>query len=67
MSVRQNSQNILILKDEVGKARRTTRDLPPKDFTYGRAIPRDPVGVQRCKLLFVYALVTSEWIYDDKS
>jgi len=46
MSVRQNSQNILILKDQVGKARRTTRDLPGEDFTYGRAIPRDPVGVQ---------------------
>lgn len=50
MSVRQASQNILILKDDVGKAKRSTRDLPGKNFNYGKAIPRDPVGVQNCKL-----------------
>jgi hypothetical protein len=50
MSVRQNSQNILILKDAVGKPKRTTRDLPTKHFSYGKEIPRDPVGVQNCKL-----------------
>lgn len=49
MSVRQNSQNILILKDAVGKPKRTTRDLPSKIFSYGKEIPRDPVGVQNCK------------------
>ena len=49
MSVRQNSQNILILKDSVGKAKRTTRDLPPSHFDFGKKIPRDPVGVQNCK------------------
>lgn len=58
MSVRQNSQNILILKDAVGKPKRTTRDLPSKIFSYGKEIPRDPVGVQN---------LTSEWIYEEKS
>lgn len=51
MSVRQNSQNILILKDDVGKAKRSTRDLPQDHFFFGKVIPRDPVGVQKCKQL----------------
>ena len=46
MSVRQASNNVLILKDDIGRARRTTRDLPPSDFSYGLTIPKDPVGVQ---------------------
>ena len=49
MSVRQNSQNILILKDDVGKAKRSTRDLPHSEFVFGQKIPRDPVGVHQCK------------------
>jgi hypothetical protein len=49
MSVRQASQNILILKDDVGLAKRTTRDLPAEAHIYGKSIPRDPVGVQQCK------------------
>ena len=53
MSVRQASQNILILKDDVGQSKRTTRDLPKSSFDYGKAIPRDPVGVQNCKLLIL--------------
>ena len=58
MSVRQNSQNILILKDAVGKPKRTTRDLPYKYFSYGKEIPRDPVGVQNRKHNFIaYSLV----------
>ena len=45
MAVRQKSHNILILKDDVGKARRTTRDLPTTNFVYGRPIERDAFNV----------------------
>jgi hypothetical protein len=49
MSVRQTSNNVLIIKDDIGKAKRTTRDLPPSDFTYGLVVAKDPVGVQERK------------------
>ena len=45
MSVRQTSNNVLILKDDIGKSKRSTRNLPPVDFAYGLSIPKDPVGV----------------------
>lgn len=45
MAVRQKSQNILILKDDVGKSRRSTRDLPKTNFIYGRPIERDEFNV----------------------
>lgn len=49
MSVRQGSNNVLIIKDDIGKARRTTRDLPPEGSTYGLVVPKDPVGVAQRK------------------
>lgn len=49
MSVRQSAQNVLILKDDVGRPKRTTRDLPPEQHTYGKTIPRDKYGVQQRK------------------
>ena len=49
MSVRQTSNNILIIKDDIGKAKRSTRDLPPEGSAYGLVIPKDPVGVAQCK------------------
>ena len=45
MSVRQTSNNILIIKDDVGRAKRSTRDLPPEGSSYGLVIPKDPYGV----------------------
>ena len=28
--------NYLVLKDDVGKAKPTTRNLPPEEFSYGK-------------------------------
>lgn len=53
MSVRQGSNNVLILKDDIGKPKPSTRNLPAEHHCYGKAIPRDPVGVQQCKRLSV--------------
>ena len=49
MSVRQSSNNVLIMKDDIGKSKPATRNLPAEGHCYGKAIPRDPVGVQQRK------------------
>lgn len=50
MSVRQESNDVLVLKDEVGQAKRSTRKLPFQGHTYGKQIPKDKHGVSICKL-----------------
>lgn len=35
------SKNILLLKDEVGKPKPTTRTLPNSSFRYGKPLNRD--------------------------
>ena len=35
-------QNILLVKDDIGKAKPITRKLPADQFTYGKAEKRDP-------------------------
>ena len=37
-------ENMLLVKDDVGKARPSTYNLPPSDFAYGKALPRDKEG-----------------------
>ena len=49
--MRQNSANVLLVKDDVGKSKRSTRDLPAEGHTFGLRGPRDPVGVSARKLL----------------
>ena len=49
MSVRQESNDVLVLKDEVGQAKRSTRKLPFQGHTYGKQIPKDKHGVSVCK------------------
>ena len=36
-----NKKNLLLVKDDVGRAKPVTRDLPPEGFTYGKADRRD--------------------------
>jgi hypothetical protein len=36
--------NHMLLKDDVGKSKPTTRDLPSEQFVYGRPEIRDPEG-----------------------
>lgn len=39
----------MILKDDVGQAKATTRDLPSFEHTYGKFVLKDPIGVQQRK------------------
>lgn len=41
----QNSNNVLLTKDEVGKPKPCTRALPDPKYTYGQKIPHDKEGV----------------------
>ena len=40
----QKSGNYLIVKDDVGKAKPTVRQLPPQDFAYGKKVVPDAMG-----------------------
>ena len=42
---RPKCDNYLLLKDDVGKGKPTTRDLPPDGFTFGKTEVRDLEGV----------------------
>ena len=39
--MKRSFYNHLLLKDDVGKSKPTTRDLPDERFTYGKAEARD--------------------------
>ena len=47
-----NKKNLLLVKDDVGKAKPATRDLPPDGFTFGKADRRDQENA---------GVVTSSW------
>jgi Domain of unknown function (DUF4483) len=47
-----NKKNQLLVKDDVGRAKPATRDLPPEGFTYGKADRRDHENA---------GVVTSSW------
>lgn len=47
-----NKKNLLLVKDDVGRAKPNTRDLPPEGFTFGRADRRDQENA---------GVVTSSW------
>ena len=34
-------ENILLVKDDIGKSKPSTYNLPTGDFAYGKALPRD--------------------------
>ena len=41
--------NVLLVKDNVGRAKPSTRDLPPNNFAYGKAAIPDAEGVSQRK------------------
>jgi hypothetical protein len=41
------SHNYLLAKDDVGKAKPTTRKLPTNDHAYGKVDTKDPEGVSQ--------------------
>lgn len=53
-----NKKNILLVKDDVGKAKPCTVKLPPQDFAFGKADIKDQAGV---------GVITSSWLQHNKS
>jgi hypothetical protein len=54
----KNTKNYLLVKDDVGKSKPATRDLPPQGFCYGRPDKKDQEGA---------GLVTSSWKAHEQS
>ncbi|CAK63477.1 unnamed protein product (macronuclear) [Paramecium tetraurelia] len=44
------SKNILLLKDDIGKPKPSTRNLPGNNFAYGKQSKRDPIQIQFANL-----------------
>lgn len=53
-----NKKNQLLVKDDVGKAKPATRDLPPDGFTFGRADKKDQENA---------GIITSSWKMHEQS
>lgn len=47
----RRTTNTLLVKDDVGRAKPSTRDLPPSSFAYGKAAVPDAEGVSQGKYL----------------
>ena len=68
-------QNILLLKDDVGRPKPSTRRLPGNDFTFGKPEIRDPEDAGKGKsiqvhipfLTFMPFKVASYWQYSKES
>ena len=41
----KETKNVLLAKDDVGKSKPITRDLPPEMFAYGKSEEKDIEGV----------------------
>ncbi len=62
----RRSYNTLLLKDDIGKAKPTARDLPPAEFTYGQPIFKETDGVDKrmnktWSILTFFFLVVTKW------
>ena len=74
---KRRAQNIMLVKDDVGKAKPSTRPLPPAEHTFGLLVKRDEVGVKGCKYNFqsffsqlislCLVTVTSHWVTHKQS
>ena len=53
----RSSTNYLLAKDDVGRSKPTTRDLPHSSHAFGYANRPDAVGVGGCKLLKLLKLI----------
>ena len=49
-----SSKNILLQKDDVGRPKSTTRNLPPPNHTYGKSEARDKEGVGHLTTVWKY-------------
>ena len=46
-------QNVLLVKDDVGRPKPTTRKLPQENFTFGKPEKRDPEDAGKGKFLVI--------------
>ena len=53
-----NPRNQLLAKDDVGRGKPNTRDLPPEGFTFGKPDRKDPEGA---------SIVTQSWKAHEQS
>lgn len=51
----RQTKDVLLVKDSVGHAKPTTRDLPPSDFAYGKCEEGDPEGVSQSNCLLIHS------------
>ena len=69
--LRNTASNILLLRDDVGMPKPTTRELPAFGHAYGLQGTRDPHNVAACKFisvfLMIFVLVTSKWVPHNNS
>lgn len=54
----RNMKNYLLVKDDVGRSKPTTRDLPKGDHAFGHAAIPDKEGVGACKIHLKKKLLT---------
>lgn len=54
----KDTKNALLVKDDVGHSKRSTRDLPPDNFAYGKPADPDPEGVAESNLI-LYKFIKS--------
>ena len=48
----KDTKNVLLVKDDVGKSKGVTRDLPPEAFAYGKSEEKDVEGVAEGTFLY---------------
>lgn len=53
-----NQKNLLLVKDDVGRSKPATRDLPPEGFTFGKPDKKDAEGA---------SIITHSWKAHEQS
>lgn len=56
----RDTKNVLLVKDDVGKGKPTTRDLPTGAFAYGKSAGHDPEGASEGSFP-ISSVVTRSW------
>ncbi len=71
----KDTKNTLLVKDDVGRSKPSTRDLPPENFAYGKCAEPDAEGVAQGNFFWVFdslfltvpKKVTRSWKFHDHS
>ena len=59
----------MLVKDDVGKSKPSTYNLPSDGFTYGKALPRDKEGANKGNYfgLINQSLVSMTWAFHSET